>query len=60
MKKDFEELIQALILQELTQHPEGLTEKQIHKAINKKLKLIKQYKINQEKNEKILKKLLTN
>jgi len=54
----FDELIQALILNELEKEPDGLTEKQITKKVRKKLKLIKKYKINEEKNQKILDKIL--
>ena len=36
----FDDLIQALILQELKKHPEGMTTKQIHKAVKKKMKKI--------------------
>lgn len=40
--KDLEnELIQAIILEELEKHPEGLTTKQIQKAVAKRLKKIK-------------------
>lgn len=35
------EIVQALILKALEEHPEGLTTKQIHKAVKSKLKKIK-------------------
>ena len=53
-----DELIQNLILMELQHNPDGLTTRQIHKRVRRKLKLIKKYKKNQEKNEKILDKII--
>ena len=42
MEKNYvDEIIQAIILEELQKHPEGLTTKQIEKIVNKKLKKIK-------------------
>lgn len=41
MENKIDELIQAIILEELKKHPEGLTTKQIEKIISKKLKKIK-------------------
>ena len=38
---DLDNLIQALIMEELKRHPEGMTEKQITKVVNKKLKKVK-------------------
>lgn len=41
MQQQIDELIQAIILEELKKHPEGLTTKQIEKLVNKKMKKIK-------------------
>ena len=38
---DLDNLIQAIIMEELKKHPEGMTEKQITKMVNKKLKKVK-------------------
>lgn len=58
MKNDYENLIQSLILDALHKHPEGLTTQEIHKIVKTKLKLILKYKKNEEKNRKILDKIL--
>lgn len=41
MENNLNELIEAIILEELEKHPEGLTTKQIQKIVNKKLKKVK-------------------
>lgn len=41
MQTTIDEIIQAIILEELKKHPEGRTEKQLYKVINKKMKKIK-------------------
>lgn len=41
MENQVNELIQAIILEELKKHPEGLTTKQIEKIVAKKLKKVK-------------------
>lgn len=41
MENRIDELVQAIILEELKKHPEGLTEKQIEKIVAKKMKKIK-------------------
>ena len=41
MEKQLNELIQAIILEELEKHTEGLTTKQIQKIVSKKLKKVK-------------------
>lgn len=41
MENNLNELIEAIILEELEKHPEGLTTKQIEKIVRKKLKKLK-------------------
>ena len=41
MENRVNELVQAIILEELKKHPDGLTTKQIEKIVRKKLKKIK-------------------
>ena len=41
MENNLNELIEAIILEELERHPEGLTTKQIEKIVRKKLKKLK-------------------
>lgn len=58
MKDSYKDLIQTLILDTLHKHPEGLTTQEIYKEVKNKLKLILKYKKNEEKNKKILDKIL--
>lgn len=51
-------LIQAIILKALQDNPQGLTTRQIHKVVKRKLKLILQYKKLEEKMKKTLDKIL--
>ena len=53
-----DKLIQAIILKALQDNPKGLTTRQIHKMVKRKLKLILQYKKLEEKMKKILDKIL--
>lgn len=53
-----DELIQAIILKALQDNPKGLTTRQIHKIVKRKLKLILQYKKLEEKMKKHLTKYL--
>lgn len=39
--QQIDELVQAIIIDELKKHPEGLTTKQIEKLVSKKMKKIK-------------------
>lgn len=52
------ELIEALILNGLHKHPEGLTTRQVQKMVNKKLKLILKYKKLEEKIQNTLDKII--
>lgn len=38
MQSNIDEIVQAIILEELKKHPKGLTEKQLFKVVKKKLK----------------------
>ena len=51
-------LIEALILNGLHKHPEGLTTRQIQKRVQKKLKLILKYKKFEEKMQNTLDKII--
>lgn len=52
------ELIEALIMNALHKHPEGLTTRQIQKIVKKKLKLILKYKKIEENLQKTLDKII--
>ena len=53
-----DKLIQAIILKALQDNPKGLTTRQTHKVVKRKLKLILQYKKLEEKMKKTLDKIL--
>lgn len=53
-----DDLIQAIILKALQDSPQGLTTRQVHRVVRKKLKLILKYKKLEEKLQKTLDKII--